>query len=707
MSEATAQLVYRCTVCHAVYSAGERFCPLDAGPIKPEDQHSDPRIGKTIDGRYFIRRLIGRGGMGTVYEADHVGLDKRVAVKFLSINKTDRDALARFRREAKIASRIVHEHVVHIYDVGTADADTDFIVMEFLEGRDLSITLRDGPLSASRTVSIVRKVLRGLRAIHLAGIVHRDIKPANILISTRDDDRDFVKIMDFGISKPLVGETITNTGAIIGTPEYMSPEQLLGDEIDFRADVYAVGIMTFRMLTGKLPFTSDTFDRSAAANPYVPVPSLAGLLPGLPRELVQAIEKATAKDRDHRFADAQAFVTALEAIPTASHAVEPKEATARTVNSRMIAFAGADTAIAGATPPPSATDATVAVEGAPTEGTQQGSSPPRATAPQPSPARPAGTLQQLAEPAIVELPRRSRTALWITLAMIVVGGAVTAVVMMRGEREPQKIVLESPPAPPASPLPEGTPRPSDKDKVTGALQRAREAEAKGLLEDALAEYQVAYTIDPNADTTYAIAELYERLGRKGDAVRFFERYLTKDAPNRDGVTKRIAQLQGTAAPKPAGNPPPAGNLTVAPAKDLRPCHCLPQDRRDTVSMCAKKGPSMCRCKPSNGGALCPMPVIKCPDCADGTHDCWSKNCNSNGFECPDPTYDKQRKPGVHGTVCSGYEDWQIGSLVNGKLDCDHCADAPEPRQFRGHEGEACTGFYRSTGEKLAGWLICY
>nr|MBA2542079.1 serine/threonine protein kinase [Deltaproteobacteria bacterium] len=356
MSEATQPLVYRCTVCHAVYSAGERFCPLDAAPIKPEDQHSDPRIGKTIDGRYFIRRLIGRGGMGAVYEADHVGLDKRVAVKFLSINKSDRDALARFRREAKIASRIVNEHVVPIYDVGTADADTDFIVMEFLEGRDLAVTLREGgALDASRTISIVRKVLRGLRAIHQAGIVHRDIKPANILISPRDEDRDFVKIMDFGISKSIHGgETITHTGAIIGTPEYMSPEQLLGDDIDARADLYAVGIMMFRMLTGKLPFTTETtFDRAAAASPYVPVPSLATIKPHLPRELVVAVEKATAKDRDGRYPDTQAFLTALEAISTPSHVIAPKEATERTVSE----LGAADTKMLESTPPPPGTQA--------------------------------------------------------------------------------------------------------------------------------------------------------------------------------------------------------------------------------------------------------------------------------------------------------------------------------------------------------------
>jgi tRNA A-37 threonylcarbamoyl transferase component Bud32/tetratricopeptide (TPR) repeat protein len=692
MGEATQPLVYRCTICHAVYSAAERFCPLDAGPIKPEDQHSDPRIGKTIDGRYFIRRLIGRGGMGAVYEADHVGLDKRVAVKFLSINKTDRDALARFRREAKIASRIVHEHVVHIYDVGTADADTDFIVMEFLEGRDLAVTLREGgALDGTRTVSIIRKVLRGLRAIHQAGIVHRDIKPANILLSPREEDRDFVKIMDFGISKPIVGETITNTGAIIGTPEYMSPEQLLGDDIDPRADLYAVGIMTYRMITGRLPFTTDTFDRSAAANPYVPVPSLRDSHTELPRELINAIEKATAKDRDARFADAQAFLAALEEIPAASMAV--KEATARTVSSRMSALAAADTAIADSAPA--------------TPATQQGWSPPTAPA-----ARTTGASEAVVQAAAtIQTAPRSRTGIWIALALLMVGAAVTTVLALR-KGEPDKVVVVEPPPAPTAPAggPPPAVRPSDKDKVTAALQKAREADAKGDLAEALTAYQAAYAIDPSPDTIYAIAELHERLGHKEDAVRFFERYLmaAKDAPNRDSVTKKIAQLQNTQKPgSGVTHPAHASGVPTVVKKDLQPCHCIPKDRRDTVSMCAKKGPSMCRCSVSTGGSLCPVPVVQCPECPDGTRNCWSKNCNSSGFECPDANYNKQRKPGKHDAACTGFEDWRIGAPVDGKLDCDHCDDVPEPRQFKGHEGDSCVGYYRPTGEKLDGWLICY
>jgi len=296
--------VYRCSICHAVYTAGERFCPRDAGAIVVDEQLADPRIGRTLDDRYVIKRRLGKGGMGVVYEAEHIGLERRVAIKLLATADADRDALARFRREARMASKIVHDNVVHVVDVGVADADTDFIVMELIEGKTLDKLLLERPFDVARTIAIARQLLLGLQAIHEAGIVHRDIKPANILVAKRGD-RETVKIMDFGVSKPKDGMTITSTGVLVGTPEYMAPEQLRDDNVDHRADLYAAGIVMYEMLTGERP---------RGPSRHVAVPALDTIRADVPQALVQAVAKALAWDPNHRFADAMELVAVLDAI---------------------------------------------------------------------------------------------------------------------------------------------------------------------------------------------------------------------------------------------------------------------------------------------------------------------------------------------------------------------------------------------------------
>jgi len=707
-----AEPVYRCTICHAVYTAGERFCPLDAGAISP-DGDTDPRVGRTIDGRYFVRRLIGRGGMGAVYEADHVGLDKRIAIKFLAINKTDRDALARFRREAKIASRIVHEHVVQIFDVGTADADTDFIVMELIDGQDLAAVLREARmLDPGRTVAIARQVVSGLCAIHEAGIVHRDIKPANILLATRAGrskrDRDFVKIMDFGISRPIHGGTITNTGAIIGTPEYMAPEQLLADNIDQRADLYAVGVMMFRMLTGKLPFTDDVFDRSAAANPYVEVPAVDAVRPDVPRELAAAIAKAVAKNAGDRYADAQTFLTVLEGLGGMSAAAS--SATLDLGPSRSTgSVSGTERTVSaiGSEPTVNAigTERTVsALEAGPT-----------AMAGSEHEARsgitaPAKHTDRTAQPAVTipEPRRRSRAPMLAALGLLIAGAAVAVVVITtRGDG---RTAPPEPPAPPTAPAPAGGPDPSASPSATSRadkrLQEARAAEHAGKLEDALQAYTDAYAIEPAADTIFQIGELHERLGHTADAIAAFQRYLhvAKNASDHDVVMARIAKLEKDA--KAATAPPAPPTRHPAVAEELEQCHCIPTNGPDTQSLCAKKGPSLCMCRHERGVKLCPTQVTRCAACPDPDQRCEAKGCTEAGFECSDKKYEAFHIPGTHGTRCTGYEDYRLGPELEGALFCDVCPVIATPRQFRGHHGDKCVGYYRHTGQKMEGRLWC-
>lgn len=272
----------------------------------------DPLIGRTIGGRYRIERRIGRGGMGVVYEAQHAALDRTVAIKVIAGKLASEAYLTRFRREAKLASRISHEHLVHVYDVGIdPDTGADYIVMEYVQGRDLGRELDAGPMGFARAIAITRQLLEALQAIHEGGIIHRDIKPANIMLTTRSGERDFVKLMDFGIARALGEATLTVTGHVVGTPSFMAPEQLRGQEIDHRADLYSVGVTLFTMIAGRLPFDGNTA-ALAGAHVFQAPPSLAKLRPGTPPVLVAAVERALAKAPADRFVNALAFADALD-----------------------------------------------------------------------------------------------------------------------------------------------------------------------------------------------------------------------------------------------------------------------------------------------------------------------------------------------------------------------------------------------------------
>ncbi|MCX5745942.1 MAG: serine/threonine-protein kinase [Proteobacteria bacterium] len=309
----------RCVICHVSYPGTERFCPIDGGAVvEVAADQAGARVGQLIDGRYLVRRLLGRGGMGEVYEADHTGLDKRVAIKFVMSDAVTATAIARFRREARVASKVVHEHVVHIYDVGRA-GDVDYIVMEYLEGKDLRETLlAEGRMMPARATSIALQMLDGLAAVHAAGILHRDIKPANVLLAKRRDDGDLVKIMDFGISKSIDeatehGAQLTGTGNVIGTPDYIAPEVLRGEKADPRADLYAVGITLWQMLVGRTPFHELPFERVIAMHLHEEPKRVDAIRSDVSPGLADLVVRAIAKAPDARFATADAFADALRA----------------------------------------------------------------------------------------------------------------------------------------------------------------------------------------------------------------------------------------------------------------------------------------------------------------------------------------------------------------------------------------------------------
>ena len=253
-----------CPSCGTSYDDTTVFCPADGASLRSSSDDGE-LVGSVIADRYLVTGKLGQGGMGSVYLAQHVRLPQQVAIKVLHRALTfDADSIARFNREAQHASSINNEHVARIYDFGELDGGA-YLAMEYVQGETLSALLeRNGALPPPRVADIVKQIADGLDAAHKLGIVHRDLKPDNILISTDENGVDHVKVVDFGIAKATnkPGQSVTQTGLAIGTAEFMSPEQVAGEIVDRRTDVYALGLVTFVMLTGRLPFQGQTKEMS-------------------------------------------------------------------------------------------------------------------------------------------------------------------------------------------------------------------------------------------------------------------------------------------------------------------------------------------------------------------------------------------------------------------------------------------------------------
>ena len=249
----------RCPLCGVAYPRDFVVCPRDASPLAPLQSSEDPLLGQLLAGTYRIVRLLGQGGMGKLYEAEHLRIDRRFALKVIQESWAGReDLLARFERESRATSRVRSEHVVEVVDVLRTADGRPCIVCEKLEGEDLEQRLaREPKLPLAEALAIARQACRGLAAAHAEGIVHRDLKPSNLFLAETPAGR-FVKVLDFGVAK-LAGEAddrhLTRTGAVVGTPAYMAPEQARGSaQVDARSDVYALGAVLYRMLTGRAPY---------------------------------------------------------------------------------------------------------------------------------------------------------------------------------------------------------------------------------------------------------------------------------------------------------------------------------------------------------------------------------------------------------------------------------------------------------------------
>ncbi|HVG64235.1 MAG TPA: serine/threonine-protein kinase [Hyalangium sp.] len=275
-------------------AASQPAAPLQLGP------------GTVLKGTYRIEAELGSGGMGTVYRATHIGLDKTMAVKVLSHRAISTpDSLARFEREAKVAGKVSHPAMTDVIDFGV-EGGTPYIVMEYVSGVELAELLdRQGTLTPRRAVAVMRQIVSLLRAAHALGIVHRDLKPANIKIiqETPEDSQIFVKVLDFGVAK-VVGDVsgqLTSEGMLVGTPAYMAPEQITGQPIDGRTDLYAAGLIFYEMLSGKRAFKGETIARILHAQMNEPPPPLTTPVPDIVR---QTLQKFVEKRPEDRFQDA-------------------------------------------------------------------------------------------------------------------------------------------------------------------------------------------------------------------------------------------------------------------------------------------------------------------------------------------------------------------------------------------------------------------
>lgn len=320
----------RCATCGASYPGDFVVCPKDATALeRAEGSDEDPLVGEILAGTYCVMRPLGEGGMGRVYEAEHVRLPRTFAVKVLHDSLAHHpEAVARFEREAQAVARVTSEHVLDMVDVARTRDGRPCLVSEKLEGIELGEHLdKVGKLDLATAVTLCRQICRGLVAAHAVGVVHRDLKPSNLFLVTREAStpgldtapasRPTIKILDFGVAKLTDGANLTRTGAVIGTPAYMAPEQARGSAVDARADVYAVGAVLYRMLTGTAPFPegdpAQTLTMLLTEDPVRP----RTLAPELPEGIEALIQRAMARDPRDRPATAAELERHLAAFDEA------------------------------------------------------------------------------------------------------------------------------------------------------------------------------------------------------------------------------------------------------------------------------------------------------------------------------------------------------------------------------------------------------
>ena len=304
-----------CPQCGKDFDDQIEICSADHTKLISIDATGDAMLGRLLDGRYRLIRKIGEGGMGAIYRAIHTEMHRTCAIKLLTnVSPGNEDAVPRFKGEAKMASRIDNVHAVTIYDFGQTTDKLLFLAMEFIDGKPLSRVISESrALPIERVIHITNQIAEALTAAHALKIIHRDLKPDNIMITRKGNESDFVKVLDFGIAKSVSeGEdNLTKTGFVLGTPVYMSPEQVLGEELDPRSDLYSLAIIVFEMLTGRLPFIGEK-PQAIMMKRIVGEPiRLRTVAPGISESVERVVMAGLERDRELRIPNVQVFAAEL------------------------------------------------------------------------------------------------------------------------------------------------------------------------------------------------------------------------------------------------------------------------------------------------------------------------------------------------------------------------------------------------------------
>ncbi|TXD38473.1 protein kinase [Lujinxingia vulgaris] len=470
-----------CPTCQRSYGDEVVYCPHDGMKLRhSRPEGDDPMIGRVLDGRWIIEKAIGAGGMGAVYLGHQRSVDRQVAIKTLRANLSETDDFVdRFFREARIATTINHPHSVTILDFGQDEDGTLYLAMEYLVGTLLSERIEEGNITFEEILRIGVQIASALSAAHDANIVHRDLKPDNIFLLDIPGGGTFVKVLDFGIAKVLGAETqVTRTGQVFGTPQYMSPEQCQGHEVDGRADLYSLGCILYELVGGRPPFSAETPMAILMAHVVNEIPPLSQHC-SAPAPLERAINSLLAKDPTDRPADASAARALFEAL-----------------------LAELDPQILASSPGPADPNAP-----APSQPVRPGHTITE-TQTQPPVASLSTPIDDLDDLAPITYGRRSRTPLILgALAVVIIAGAAFAMMGPAGDAEESaEVATEAP-----SPADDGADVASQAE-VEAELRAAREELAREQTEGHARELAgpVAARARQTAEALQAIAEAEQR-----------------------------------------------------------------------------------------------------------------------------------------------------------------------------------------------------